>query len=177
METFEQPRDLVDNPHFESDRQVVLSNLARARIDAPIRGIIAGFAGLSYCFTLQSCYGHFVHAEQSHPENLEPLPAHDVGAVRYRIGYVAFCIENSTPGRRLLAALKKVPAIDPDFIQFGSPSWFWERHLNSYALQVEPSRFLHRDEANIEYQEALHVQHVRGLFFAGLGQLIEDSLC
>ncbi len=174
METFEQPRQLVDNPHFRRDRQFALANLARARIDDPIRGIVAGFEGLPCCFTLQSCYGHFVHAEQSSPENLKPLPAHDIGAVRYRIAYIAFCIENSRSGRRLLAALEMVPSIDPDFVQFGSPGWFWDRYLNSYALQVEPSRFQHRDEANVEYCEALHIQQVRDLFFAGLSRILDD---
>ncbi len=89
---------------------------------------------------------------------------------------IAFCIGNNTSGRRFLAALENIPTIDPDFIQFGSPAWFWEQHFNSYALQIEPSRFLHKDEAKIDYCEALHVQQVRGLFFAGLEQLIEDSL-
>ena len=173
MKTFEQPRQLVDNPHFRRDRQVALANLARARIDDPIRGIVAAFADLPCCFTLQSCYGHFVHVEHSPLENLEPLPAHDIGEVRYRIAYIAFCIENSPSGRHLLAALEMVPSIDPNFVQFGSPVWFWDRHLNSYALQVEPSRFQHRDEANVEYREALHIQQVRDLFFTGLSRILE----
>ena len=176
METFDQPRELTASPHFQADRQVALTTLENARIDAPIRGLIANLASISCCFTLQSCYGHFVHGEQPHPENLEPLPAHDVGAVRYRIAYIALCFDNSPPGRRLLTALADIPAIDRDLIHFGSPSWFWERYLNSYALQVEPSRFINKDEAVIDYGEALHVQQVRALFFEGLEQLIGDFL-
>lgn len=174
METFDQPRKLTANPHFQADRQVALARLANARIDTPICEIIANLKSLSCCFTLQSCYGHFVHTEQSHPENLEPLPPHNVGEVRYRIAYIALCIENSLPGRRLLTALADIPAIDRELIHFGSPSWFWERYSNSYALQVEPSRFVHKDEAVIDYCEALHIQRVRALFFEGLEQLVRD---
>lgn len=32
-----------------------------------------------------------------------------------------------------------ITAIEPDYLQFGSADWFWERWLNSYALQVEPA--------------------------------------
>jgi hypothetical protein len=174
METFDQPRKLTVNPHFQADRQVALAGLATARIDAPIREIVANFESLSCCFTLQSCYGHFVHAKQPRPENLEPLPPHDVGPVRYRIAYIALCIENSAPGRRLLTALADIPAIDRELIHFGSPTWFWERYVNSYALQVEPLRFLYKDEAVIDYGEALQIQQARTLFFEGLEQLIKE---
>ena len=177
MKTFGHPRQLVDNPQFHRDRELALASLARANIDAPIREIIAAFAGLRCCFTMQSCYGHFVHSEQPRPDNLEPLPAHDVGSVKYRIAYIAFCIENSTAGRHLHAALEKITAIDPDYVQFGSPGWFWQRHLNYYALQVEPTRFMYKDVAYVEYREALHVQEVRGLFFASFSSLIQAIEC
>ncbi len=52
METFDQPRQLVNNLHFGRDRQVAFTSLAKARIDAPIRGIIAGLARLRCCFNL-----------------------------------------------------------------------------------------------------------------------------
>lgn len=173
METFAQPRQFVDNPRFEYDRELVLANLSVENIDAPIREIVAGFAGLPYCFTIQSCYGHFVHAAEPEPENLEPIPAHDAGSFKYRIAYIAFCLENNQDGRRLRTALEHIPTIDPEYIQFGSPEWFWQRHLNSYALQVEPARFANKDVAVIEHNEALHVQQVRGRFFARLAELLQ----
>ena len=141
MQTFAQPREFVGNSQYERDRQHALASLVLEDIDAPIRGIVAGFACLPYCFTLQSCYGHFVHAAQPEPRNLEPVPAHDMGTVKYRIAYIAFCLEDSQWGRRLRTAFEHIPAIDPEYVQFGSPAWFWEQHLNSYALQVEPARF------------------------------------
>ena len=151
----------------------MLARLDLETIDEPIRELVAGFARLPDCFTLQSCYGHFVHAAQPVPDNLDPLPAQDVGRVKYRIAYIALCLENSMEGRRLRTALEHIPAIDPEYVQFGSPEWFWNRHLNSYALQVEPTRFLDKDVAIIEYDEALRVQQVRDRFFARLSALLK----
>lgn len=173
METFAQPREFVVNPRYERERELALSNLDLKRIDAPIREIIAGLAKLPYCFTLQSCYGHFVHAAQPDRHNLAPLPAHDVGPIEYRIAYLALCIENSAGGKQLRTALSQIPEIDPEYVQFGSPGWFWRQHLNSYALQVEPARFAHQDVVIVEHQEALHIQEVRDRFYARLAELVE----
>ncbi len=38
--------------------------------------------------------------------------------------------------------LRQIPAIDPEYIQFGCAEWFWEAQVNSYALQVEPMRHM-----------------------------------
>jgi hypothetical protein len=92
--------------------------------------------------------------------------------VRYRIAYVALCIENSDRGRGLREALSQVPKVDPDYVQFGSPDWFWDQWLNSYALQVEPYAHRDRDEATLDSDEALHVQGVRDLFFEKLRALL-----
>jgi hypothetical protein len=173
METFAQSRQFVDNPRYERERNLALAGLDLESIDAPIREIVAGLARLPYCFTLQSCYGHFVHAAQPERHNLEPVPAQDVGLIEYRIAYVALCIENSSRGERLRTALAQIPEIDPEYVQFGSPGWFWQKHVNSYALQVEPTRFASQDVAIIKHQEALHLQMVRGRFFAGLAELVE----
>ena len=172
MESFAPPRRLVDNQRFESDRKNVLEKLVLDEVDAPIRSIVDGFSRLPFCFTLQCCYGHFVHSEVPAPDNLEPLPAIDVGTVTYRIAYLALCIQNSSAGNQLLSELAGVPSINPDLIQFGSPRWFWDRHVNSYALQVEPSRFAGRDQATIDYAEAVQVQKVRDEFYAKLTDLV-----
>lgn len=74
MQTFAQSREFVDNPQYERDRERELASLALEYIDAPIREVVVGFAKLPYCFTLQSCYGHFVHTAQPEPRNLEPVP-------------------------------------------------------------------------------------------------------
>ena len=175
METFAEPREFVENTRYARDRQRAASAFAPQSIDAPIRDVILGFARLPHCFTLQSCYGHFVHAAQPDPGNLAALPAEDVGSIRYRIAYVALCIEHNATGARLRGALEDIPTIDSEYVQFGSPGWFWEQHPNTYALQVEPERFIHRDEAIIEHCEALHVQWVRDQFFERLRQLVDVS--
>ena len=175
METFAHPRKFVRNPGYRDDRAQVTAALDLNAIDAPIRGIISAFNVLPYCYTLQCCYGHFLHATQCDPHNMEPVPACDVGPVEYRIAYLALCIEDSTPGLRLRTLLEGVPAIDNKYVQFGSPGWFWEQRLNSYALQVEPERFRDRDVATIEHREALRVQDVRDLFFERLKEVVETS--
>jgi len=172
METFARQLKLVDHPSYPVDRKRSLANLSPGGIDRPIRELVTGFARLPQCFTLQCCFGHFVHADQPDLHNLEPVPDHDVGEIQYRIAYFAVCIENSAPGRNLKDALQQITAIDPENVQFGSPDWFWERQVNSYALQVEPVRFKDRDWAMIGWQEALHVQLVRDRFFAELNDLL-----
>ncbi len=172
MQTFAKPRCFVDNPRYERDREHVLASLVLDDIDAPIRAIVAGFARLPQCFTLQSCYGHFVHAAQPEATNLAALPARDIGPVTYRIAYVAWCLEDSPAGGRLRAALEEIPAIDPEYVHFGSPEYFWRHHANSYALQVQPLRFMGRDVAIVEHREAVHLQRMRNRFFARLAELV-----
>lgn len=176
METFTKPKDFVPNPRFEQDRRQCLSDLNSIEIDEPIATLIWSFARLPYCYTLQCCYGHFLHAAQTDPQNLHPLPAINVGEVKYRIAYIGFCIENNLAGAAFRHDLEQVSAVDPDYVQFGSAGWFWERHLNSYALQVEPARFMRKDEAIIEYREALRIQRVRDLFFIKVEELLERNL-
>ena len=175
METFSSPRRFVHHPEYSKERNRVLSNLNPEAIDPPIRGLIAAFARLPQCFTLQCCFGHFVHREQQDPHNLESLPDHDVGPITYRIAYVALCLENSCAGRAMRSALEGVPTIDPGYIQFGSADWFWQRHRNSYALQVEPSRFMDRDQAIIDHREALYLQQVRNRFFHSLTGIVAEA--
>ena len=135
-----------------------------------------GFQDIPYCFTLQSCYGHFVHADQQDHNSTKCLPISDgVCPVMYRIAYVAFCLENSVEGKDLLEALRSISVADPEYVQFGSAEWFWARQKNSYVLQVEPERFKDKDQVTIDYQEALHVQEVRDNFFSKLRTLLHEK--
>jgi len=84
---------------------------------------------------------------------------------------IAFCIENSASGRSLIAALNRITDIGPENIQFCSAEWFWERQVNSYALQVEPDRFKHKDKVILDYREALHIEKIRNEFFIQLKEL------
>ncbi len=176
METFTELKELVENPHYQEQRQKSLGDLANDMIDVPIIDLINGFNKLPYCFTLQSCYGHFVYNDQQDSHNFAPLPIKaTIAKVEYRIAYIAFCMENSLSGIELFEILKQIPAIDPENIQFCCAEWFWKRQVNSYALQVEPDRFKHQDKAILDYKEALHIEKVRNEFFLRLYELFGNA--
>ena len=175
METFTEPKEFVDDPHYQAQKQITLSGLTDDMIDLPIVELIREFNDLPYCFTLQSCYGHFVYKDQKNTRNLDPLPAKEIlGKVEYRIAYLAFCIANSDSGKRLFEALKEIVALDPGNVQFGCAEWFWKRQVNSYALQVEPDRFKYKDTAILDYREALHIEKTRNEFFFRIYGLLEN---
>ena len=177
METFTDLKDFVDNPYFHDQRKKWLSKLDIGSIDTPIVELISGFAKLDYCFTLQSCYGHFLHNSQKNPYNIEPLPLSNcISNVEYKIAYIALCIENSKQGRTLFYDLKEIPSIDPEYIQFGCAEWFWKRQVNSYALQVEPKKHMTKDRLFVDYWEALHIEKVRNKFFTRLKKLVQDLI-
>jgi hypothetical protein len=176
LETFTEPRQFVENPRFSKDRHDTLTALDLHTIDEPIVDLINGFTALSHCFTLQSCYGHFLYSPEQDTFSLDPVPTKNTGYIRYRLAYIVFCIDNSPAGRAFHNSLAKVPELDPDYVQFGSADWFWKRYVNSYALQLEPARFKRKDEAILEHTEALHVQQQRGLFFSKLRDLMETQL-
>ena len=168
---------MVRNPYFHEQRQRALRNLDMDMIDAPIAEIIDAFARLPFCFTQQCCFGHFLYAGQKDRHSTEPLPVSDtIGTIEYRIAYVAICIENSASGTNLLKRLKRIPAIDPEYIQFGCAEWFWKQQVNSYALQVEPKRHMTKDTCRVEYNEALHIENVKNQFFNNLNELTQQQL-
>ncbi len=166
----------MEHTRYSQGRQDALAALDLGSIDEPIVDIVARFAALPHCFTLQCCYGHFVCAPEQDPHSLVPIPRGYAGLVRYRIAYIAFCLENSRRGWALRESLARVPAVDPGYVQFGSADWFWERWVNSYALQVEPDAHQLKDEAILEPAEALHTQRVRHLFFRELRALLAAEL-
>lgn len=173
MKTFTEPKELEENPRYHEQRRRTLAGLRDEMLDAPIVGLINGFNGLPYCFTLQSCYGHFVYRGQKAPHNLEPLPMTDtISEVQYRIAYIAFCIEHSDSGRGLFKTLSEIPATDPANIQFCCAEWFWKRHVNTYALQVEPDKWKHEDKVLLDYEEALNIEKVRNRFFVHMKELL-----
>jgi hypothetical protein len=174
LETFTAPKELVENLHYQDQRFKILADLSADMIDQPIIELINAFNKLSFCFTLQSCYGHFIYHGQNDSHNLQPLPITDtISQVEYRIAYLCLCIENSKMGRELLESLNKITAIDPENIQFCCAEWFWKRQVNSYALQVQPDRFKHKDTAILDYRETLHIEKIRNEFFVRLRELLK----
>ncbi len=175
METFSKARDFVQHSRYMRDRSNVLSGLMLKDIDEPIRDIVTALGKLPECFTLQSCYGHFVWDGQPDTHNLDVLPLLNPGLVRYRIAYLALCIEKGDRGAYLRDRLAAICEIDEEYVQFGSPGWFWQQYPNSYALQVEPKRFASQDEALLEHAEALRVQSVRDVLFQRVRELLADN--
>ncbi len=174
METFADLKDFVETRDYHEQRNESLRKIAMDTIDPPIVEIIDGFSKLPYCFTLQSCYGHFLYSGQKNEKNIEPLPpSEDIAEVEYRIAYMALCIEDSDPGRELFSELSEVAAIDSEYIQFCCVDWFWKDQVNSYALQVEPERYKTKDKCSVSYQEALHIEKVRNQFFAEIKRIVQ----
>lgn len=88
---------------------------------------------------------------------------------------MAFCLENSDLGRLFFNDLKGIADRDPEHIQFCCAEWFWERQINSYALQVEPDRFKSEDKAILDYKEALLIEKIRNEFFIQLKELLQKQ--
>ncbi|OQY01813.1 MAG: hypothetical protein B6I26_02280 [Desulfobacteraceae bacterium 4572_130] len=175
METFLKLKKLIKNPLYQAQKQKSMINLNLNIIDAPIIKLIKNFNNLPYCFTLQSCYGHFLYKGQKDSHNLAPLPiTNTINKTVYKIAYIVFCIEKSVLGTWLFKALKKITAIDHKNIQFCCAQWFWEKQINSYVLQVEPDRFKHKDKVILDYKEALYIEKIRNKFFIQLNNLLEN---
>jgi hypothetical protein len=168
---------MIDNPLYEEQREKVSGQLDLSTIDSPVVEMIRDFSKLPYCFTLQSCWGHFLCEDKKDERNVDPLPSSGaISSVEYRIAYVCLCIQNSDRGKLLLEDLRGLPSIDTDFVQFGCAEWFWERHVNSYVLQVEPLRHRTKDKVVIGFKEALHVEKVRNKFFSVLEQMVQTKV-
>ena len=167
---------MVETGDYACARHEAIAALDLSAVDAPIADIVEGFTALPHCFTLQCCCGHFICGPERSTHSLEPSCPDFPGPVRYRIAYFAFCLENSPRGRELLGSLAQLPSVDPEYIQFGSADWFWERQVNSYALQVEPKAHRLKDEAILDVREAFHTQRTRDRFFEELRALLAVQL-
>jgi hypothetical protein len=173
METFCPPKRYVDDPGYRQRRRTTLNDLDLNRIDAPLRPLVSSFCDLPFCYTLQCCFGHFVHAGQHDPHSLDSPPKGNVsGAIDYRIAYMALCLQNCRRGQSLHDELARIVTIDSRYIQFGCAEWFWQRHRNSFVLQVEPERYKHLDQASLENREARHIAKVRDQFFRRMCQVV-----
>lgn len=177
VETFVEARPLVQDVAFEEHRRRALAELEVAlssnAIDMAITDMIRRFSRIPYCFTIQSCHGHFVSKENG--DEVDPFSGAECGnlyAIHYRIAYLALCVQNSAEGESLLDDLKSIAEIDPDYIQYGSANWFWNRCPNTYVLQVEPSRSACQDAVDVSMEEARHLAETRDKFFRGLDAIL-----
>ena len=178
METFTNPKPFTSHPGYVSDREKTLRELEKeilnGAIDPPLLPMIRGCMTIPYFFTVQCCFGHFVHDLEKDPENLiSPARYKEtIKIVRYRIAYVTICIQNNIQGREMFSDLEKLAADNPDYIQFGSADWFWERMVNTYCIQLEPIRFKGEDTGMIGMREVLHIEMLRTDFFERITEII-----
>ncbi|MDH7594158.1 MAG: hypothetical protein QHG99_07400 [Methanomicrobiales archaeon] len=143
-------------------------------LDPPIVPLLEVFARLNCCYTIQSCWGHFVHDMQPETKNLASLKeyAGKVQHVLYRIAYLALCIEKSDEGLVLYRDLQGIASRDPEHIQFGSSEFFWKMVPNTYVIQVAPEWGIEEDSLWMGMEEALSIEEVRGRFFEELQALV-----
>ncbi len=169
METFVESRDFVPDRHFEVDREKALRQLSLSEIDRPIIDLIQAFTNMTWCFTLQCCWGHFVHEGQPDSHGCEPLANYgEDSRIRFQLAYVAVRLKNSSQGRALHDHLRGIVSLDPSNIQFGCAEWFWKQQVNSYVVQMEPDRFKNHDRATIGVKEAMYLQTLRSQMFERL---------
>lgn len=173
MQTFVTEKEMVPDPGFTERKESAMRDVRDAAIDAPILDIVHGLCALPWCYTLQSCAGHFVDDSQDDLHSLRTLnAASPQTSYLYRIAYVAVCLDDCAAGRNFLACLRRMPDMDPDHVQFGCAEWFWERQVNSFVLQVQPKDRLHLDSMPVTRDEALHIQTARDRFFSSLRLLL-----
>ena len=173
MQTFRQAKPFSNDPHYRKRRSAAIAELDISVIDPPIRKIVSAYNTLPYSSTLQSCYGHFLYEGQGDDHNTDPLPEDTmIEKVDYRIAYLAFCVENSEPGRSLKREIADLTRLDPMNIQLGSAGWIWKDIPNFYAIQVEPDRYRDKDRVFLDFEEALRIERVRNEFFASLAEIV-----
>ena len=166
MKTFTGLKPFEENPGFPGQKKQAMQGFDINSVDPPIRTLIRDCNSLPYCFTLQSCCGHFVRDREMDPRNTRPLSRSEaVTNVEYRIAYIAFCIRDNGEGTGFLDNLISLCSIDPEYIQVGCAGWFWNRPVNSYVVQIEPYRYKSEDTIIIDFDEAVHVEMVKNEFF------------
>ncbi|MFC2084699.1 hypothetical protein ACFLS9_06555 [Bacteroidota bacterium] len=177
METFTGLKSLVSNPLYKKQRENTLRKIEYNTIDKPIVNLIRSINELTFCFTLQCCYGHFLHGARKDHRNLDPLPKVKKSTnVVYRIAYLALCLEENIPGEKLLQQLENTTLINPEYIQFGCADWFWKKQVNSYALQVAPKKFMFEDKFTINFQQALIIEKIKKTLFTELGKILWEMI-
>lgn len=152
--------------------------LASDSIDAPIAGLVERCARIPHCYTIQSCYGHFVCEDGTDVHRLKPILDDLVedSYVHYRIAYMAFCLKWDASGQRFHDDLAAVTEVDPEYVQFGSADWFWNRCVNTYVLQVEPLRCVMEDSLDVGIREAIRIEAARDEFCSKLEVTIERHI-
>jgi hypothetical protein len=172
----------VDNPEYGKNRSValvILQNLvATGKIDPPIVELIELFSRVPHCYTIQSCYGHFVHDREPEEHTTARLGPYRglVHTVQYRIAYIAFVLEKSRNGFALCRDLRMLASRNSGYIQFGSAGWFWEQSVNTHQIQVAPEREKCRDSLRVTYDQAFRLEKVRDMVISELTTIARKNI-
>ena len=152
--------------------------LSSGAIDTPFMPLVKSIREIPYCYTLQSCFGHFVLSDGTERYRIEDIrdSLDENTLIHFKIPYLAFCVENNESGRSFVDDLKAVQRIDPEYIQFGCAEWFWDYCVNSYVLQVEPERHANEDSCDVRLEEAVHLESMRDRFYNAVDRLVADRL-
>lgn len=181
METFTPPKQFIPHPEFAKERAMALRRLEElirlAEPDPPLIPLLRQFMQVPVCFTVQSCYGHFVYSQSPGDRNLAPVSSFPDGVqqLRYRLAYMVFCIEDNVHGHALYDDLQSMTAIDPLYIQFGSAEWFWDMTPNTYVVQLEPLSGACQDSVIVKLDEAIHLERLRERFFMHLEEIAQRN--
>jgi hypothetical protein len=182
METFDVPKPFVDNPDYERNRRVALKTLqsliAAGKIDPPLVELMNLFSRVSHCYTIQSCFGHFVHERESDERTTARLIPYKgmISTVLYRIAYIAFVLEKSENGLVLYHDLRTLALQNPGYIQFGSAGWFWEQSVNTYQIQVAPEREKDKDSFWVTYDDAILLEKMRDMLIRELAPIAKKHI-
>lgn len=176
MQTYTKARPIEDNPDFETQRDAARAALEISAVDEPMVPLVEALNRLPHCFTLQCCFGHFLAEGESDTRTLEPPPPMGKQSMEYRLAYVAFCVSGDDPGRAFLDAVRDLRELDPKYIQVCSADWFWDRQVNSYAIQVSPKRMRKLDAMTLDGKEIRHVSHVRTQLWRRFAALVLDEI-
>ncbi len=176
MQTYCPEKPMVANAEFGVHKAAALDSLRKARIDEPIQELVHDLANLDFCFTLQSCWGHFVSSSLPDPQAIRTLRADSLeNRYHYKIAYLALCLDNRPRGREFLVRLREIPAaVDPKYVQFGCADWFWKQQVNSYVLQVQPLDNAHVDSMDVNGELALELQGARDVFFRRVREAADE---
>ena len=182
MQTFTAWRPFVSDSSYMARRRDELAGLERllssGAIDTPFMPLVKSIREIPYCYTLQSCFGHFVLSDGTERYRIKDMcdRLDEDTIIRFKIPYIAFCVENSESGRSFVDDLKAVQRIDSEYIQFGCADWFWNYCVNSYVLQVEPERYAYEDSCEVTLEEAVHLESTRDKFYKAVDRLVVNRL-
>lgn len=161
MRTFDTAPPLESDLAFSINRSQSLHLLDLSVIDIPIVDTVYKYSKLECCYPVQSCWGHFDHAYSFWGRGAAVNCLNRGQTMRYRIAYLALCLDDSEHGAFLLELLRQVPQCVGGSVQFGSAKWFRELHNNIYVVQTAPPHCIYLDSCYIDKKEAQYIHKSR----------------